>query len=34
MAAFTHHRAAGHIGLHWDGRAITRWFEKGAPHVL
>ena len=27
-------RAAGHLGLHWDGRAITHWFEKGAPHVL
>ncbi len=27
-------RAVGHLGLHWDGRAITHWFEKGAPHVL
>lgn len=27
-------RAAGHIGLHWDGRTITHWFEKGTPHVL
>jgi len=27
-------RAVGHIGLHWDGSAITHWFEKGAPHVL
>lgn len=27
-------RAAGHIGLHWDGRAITHWFEKGAPRVI
>lgn len=27
-------RAVGHIGLHWDGRAITHWFEKSAPHVL
>ncbi len=27
-------RAAGHIALHWDGRAISHWFEKGAPHVV
>ncbi len=27
-------RAAGHIGLHWDGRTISHWFEKGAPHVM
>jgi hypothetical protein len=27
-------RAAGHIGLRWDGRTITHWFEKGTPHVL
>ena len=27
-------RAVGHIGLHWDGRAITHWFEKGAPHAM
>lgn len=27
-------RAVGHLGLHWNGRAITHWFEKGAPHVL
>jgi RES domain-containing protein len=27
-------RAVGHIGLHWDGRAISHWFDKGAPHVM
>ena len=27
-------RATGHIGLHWDGRAISHWFEKGAPHAV
>lgn len=27
-------RAVGDLGLHWDGRAITHWFEKGTPHVL
>ena len=27
-------RAVGHIGLHWDGRSISHWFEKGAPHVM
>lgn len=27
-------RAVGHIGLHWDGRTISHWFEKGAPHVM
>lgn len=27
-------RAVGHIGLHWDGRAISHWFEKGAPHAF
>lgn len=27
-------RAVGHIGLHWDGRTISHWFDKGAPHVL
>lgn len=32
--ALSQARAVGHIGLHWDGRAITHWFEKGAPHVL
>lgn len=27
-------RAAGHIGLHWDGHAISHWYEKGAPRAL
>jgi RES domain-containing protein len=27
-------RVVGNLGLHWDGRAITHWFEKGTPHVL
>ncbi len=27
-------RTAGHIALRWDGRAISHWFEKGAPHAL
>jgi RES domain len=27
-------RAAGHIGLRWDGHAISHWFEKGAPHAV
>ena len=27
-------RSVGHIGLHWDGRAISHWFEKGAPHAF
>jgi hypothetical protein len=26
--------AAGHIGLHWDGKAISHWFEKSAPHAV
>jgi hypothetical protein len=26
--------AAGHFGLHWDGKAISHWFEKGAPHAV
>jgi hypothetical protein len=32
--ALSHARAAGHIGLHWDGKAISHWFEKGAPQGL
>ncbi len=24
-------RAAGHLGLHWEGLRITHWFHKGAP---
>lgn len=27
-------RAAGHIGLHWDGKHISHWFEKGAPRAV
>ena len=27
-------RPAGHLGLHWDWRAISHWFEKRAPHAL
>ena len=27
-------RAAGDIGLHWDGRRISHWFEKGAPRAV
>jgi hypothetical protein len=26
-------RAAGHITLHWNGAAITHWFEKRSPHL-
>lgn len=29
--ALSNARAAGHIGLHWDGQRISHWFEKGAP---
>ena len=29
--ALSNARDAGHIGLHWDGRVISHWFEKGAP---
>ncbi len=32
--ALSNARAAGHLGLHWDGRAISHWFEKGAPHAM
>lgn len=27
-------RPTGHIGLHWNGQAISHWFEKGAPRAL
>lgn len=27
-------RAAAHIALHWDGRAITHWYEKREPVEL
>lgn len=29
--ALSRARAAGHIGLHWDGQRITHWYEKGPP---
>jgi hypothetical protein len=32
--ALSNARAAGHIGLHWDGQRISHWFEKGAPRVV
>jgi len=27
-------RAAAHIALHWDGRAITHWYEKRDPLAI
>lgn len=30
----TRARAAGHLGLHWDGKTISHWFEKRQPHAL
>ena len=27
-------RAAGYLSLRWDGRSISHWFEKRAPHTL
>jgi RES domain len=32
--ALSHARSTGHIALHWDGRTISHWFTKGAPHAL
>jgi RES domain len=32
--SLTNARSVGHIGLRWDGRTISHWFEKGAPHAL
>lgn len=32
--ALTNARSAGHIALRWDGKMISHWFEKGAPHAL
>ena len=32
--ALSRARAAGHIGLHWDGKAISHWYEKGAPRAV
>lgn len=27
-------RSTAHIGMHWDGRRITHWYEKSAPEAL
>lgn len=32
--ALSRARAAGHLGLRWDGQTITHWFEKREPHSL
>lgn len=32
--ALSRARAAGHLGMRWDGRTITHWFEKREPHSL
>ena len=32
--ALSNARASGHIGMHWDGTAITHWFEKGQPNAV
>jgi RES domain-containing protein len=32
--ALSNARAAGHVGLHWDGTHISHWFEKGAPRAV
>ncbi len=32
--ALSNARAVGHIGLHWNGHAISHWFEKSAPHAV
>jgi RES domain len=32
--ALSRARAAGHLGMHWDGRTITHWFEKREPHAV
>jgi RES domain len=32
--ALSRARATGHISLHWDGHAISHWYEKGVPHAL
>jgi hypothetical protein len=31
--ALSQAKAAGHIALHWDGLAISHWFEKSPPHL-
>jgi hypothetical protein len=32
--ALANARPAGHLTLHWDGRRISHWFEKGEPHAV
>ena len=32
--ALNNAHAVGHIGLHWNGRTISHWFEKGLPRLL
>lgn len=32
--ALSQARQAGHVAMHWDGRAISHWYEKGAPHAM
>ena len=32
--ALSNARAAGHVGLHWDGKHISHWFEKGMPRAV
>jgi hypothetical protein len=32
--ALSNARAAGHIGLHWDGDAISHWYDKGEPRAI
>ncbi len=27
-------KAGAHVAMHWDGTAITHWYEKKAPHAL
>ena len=32
--ALSNARATSYVGLHWDGTAITHWFEKGVPNAV
>lgn len=32
--ALANARAAGHLGLHWDGQRISHWFHIGEPQPL
>lgn len=32
--ALSNARQAGHVALHWDGQAISHWYEKGTPHEM